>query len=147
MKNCPYCTGQNPDNAAICAYCRRPFPTSSPARKKTSSLTAFVILVIIVVCIGGAVLIFGRDDDTSTSPSQSAWYTCRMFIEDHLKAPKTAEFERYNASRVYQLNTSEWIVTMRVDAQNSFGAMIRSDFKCQLRDEGETWRLIDLQEQ
>jgi hypothetical protein len=35
-------------------------------------------------------------------------------------------------------------VTGAVDAQNSFGAMIRSNFTCSVRLDGDTWYLTSL---
>jgi len=146
MKNCPYCTGENSDHENTCVYCGRPLP--KPARKKLS-IWAFLLisLVVIVLCIGVASMIGGGDSETSISPSESAWYACRQFTEARLKAPKTAEFERYNSSKVSRLNAVEWVVRMNVDAENSFGAMLANEFECVLQDLGENWKLISIEEQ
>ncbi|MBA4376972.1 MAG: hypothetical protein C0401_12490 [Anaerolinea sp.] len=145
MKKCQYCTGENSDRESTCAFCGRPLP--KPASKKLS-IWAFLLisLVVIALCIGVASMISGGDSETSISPSESAWYACRQFVEDRLKAPKTADFERYDANKVTKYNKSEWIVTITVDAQNSFGAMIRSEFICSVRDQGDTWKLLSLEE-
>lgn len=146
MKNCPYCTGENSDRERTCAYCGRPLP--KPASKKLS-IWAFLLisLVAIVLWIGLGTMIGSGDSEKSISPSESAWYACRQFTEDRLKAPKTAEFERYNSAKVTKYDYDEWKVSMYVDAENSFGAMLRNGFNCHLQDKGDSWYLISIVEQ
>jgi hypothetical protein len=56
---------------------------------------------------------------------------CQKMILDQLKAPKTAQFEDFG-TRIDQIQTSVngYFWPGVVDAQNSFGALIRSKFKC-----------------
>lgn len=146
MKTCPRCTGQNPSNARICEYCGKPL--ASPAPRKKRDWGAILLVVVVIGLIVSCALLFANrdDDEPSMTTSETAWFTCRGFIADRLKAPSTADFEHYNSSKVIKYDYDEWKVTMYVDAENSFGAMIRSDFQCHLRVEGESWWLIDLQE-
>lgn len=64
---------------------------------------------------------------------------CQDFARDRLKAPSTAVF-----------NTSvegwgpEYTVVGTVDAQNSFGAVLRETFTCTVRGNGATWNLVSL---
>ena len=37
MKNCPYCTSENPDNATICAYCGQSLSVAQPAPPPTGA--------------------------------------------------------------------------------------------------------------
>lgn len=71
---------------------------------------------------------------------------CEKFVKDRLKSPSTAEF----ASLIWDGITVEKegdVYSMRswVDSQNGFGAMIRTQFLCKVRPEGDQWRLVDLQ--
>jgi len=52
---------------------------------------------------------------------------CKDEVTAALKAPSTAEFSSVSASRTA---TYSWTVTGAVDAQNGFGAQIRSRFVC-----------------
>lgn len=145
MKTCPRCTGPNHNNARICEYCGKPFAPPAP-RKKQDWGAILLVVVVVGLCLGFAFLFNKNDDEPSVTTSQSAWYACRQFVEERLKAPKTADFETYKEYKVTHIDYDEWKVTMTVDAENSFGAMIRSEFECQVRDEGDNWRLISIDE-
>lgn len=65
------------------------------------------------------------------------------FVKNQLKAPSTAKFPWYDDSCVDSLGNSRYRVTSYVDAQNSFGAMLRSNYICELEYVGnDKWRCI-----
>jgi hypothetical protein len=64
---------------------------------------------------------------------------CEGFAGKRLKAPSTADFD-LSASR----EGPGWVVTGTVDAENSFGASLRSDIMCRLHFEGDTAYLDDI---
>lgn len=69
----------------------------------------------------------------SLPPKSEALSTCHYFIKDRLKAPSTAEFLNTSTHK----DGSRYLVSGELDAQNSFGAMLRHDYRCHLRyDEG-----------
>lgn len=89
---------------------------------------------------------------------------CKDFVRDNLKSPSSADFGGFlddwdeavfinseNASTfgvdTGQLrNSGIWVVRGQVDAQNSFGAMIRSKYICVMDYEKstQTWYLLDI---
>lgn len=90
---------------------------------------------------------------------------CERFVTDRLKAPSTTDFGGVFSNRTESMfvekdnlnvfsvdeskiiyNTGAWIVTGSVDAQNSFGAIIRSKFYCVLDYDivNGRWYLIDI---
>lgn len=145
MKACLHCTGQNPENAQICEYCGQPFQV---VEKKRKGSRVYILWILVAIGLFFWILtLTPNNNKPSLTTSESAWYACRQFIEDRLKAPTTAKFEHYNAAKVLVYANAEWRVFMVVDAENSFGAMIRSDFFCQLREEGENWRLLRIEEE
>jgi hypothetical protein len=103
---------------------------------------------IILVCI---VLNYTKSDGGSTrtaNQKSTAWYMCQKFIGDSLKAPSTAKYQNYVTSGVVNdLGGNVYDMVMWVDAQNSFGAQIRSNFYCKVQDISDNWKLLDLQEQ
>lgn len=52
-------------------------------------------------------------------------------VKQRLKAPATAEFSLLN-TEVNKINDSIYLVRGTVDAQNTFGALLRSHYKCKL---------------
>lgn len=56
---------------------------------------------------------------------------CEGAVEQNLKAPATAKYD----SSVRKAGAS-WIVTGSVDAENSFGALIRSTYECEVVKRG-----------
>jgi len=53
------------------------------------------------------------------------------FVKEQLKAPSTAKI-KYNPDNIYEVNDSVFIVKGFVDSQNSFGAMTRTNYSCQI---------------
>jgi amino acid transporter len=106
------------------------------------------ILIVIVVIIFFIILVSNcaGSDNNQMPLEQSSWYTCETFVERVLKSPKTADFEHYNANKVNKIGENIFEVTLYVDAENSFGALIRSTFYCKMNYDGENWTLLDIQE-
>lgn len=72
----------------------------------------------------------------------SAFVTSQEFVKRQLKAPTTAVFPWSSDDGVHVTNNGgcNFTVSAFVDAQNSFGAMLRTRFVVDLStDDGETW--------
>lgn len=63
----------------------------------------------------------------------AAQVRCRSVIEANLKAPSTADFQSGLRDGIRYDGKFMWTVQTRVDAQNSFGAKLRSVFTCKVR--------------
>jgi hypothetical protein len=78
-----------------------------------------------------------------------AWVMCQDFVKQQLKSPASADF----GSLLHDFQNSNETVTVVppnryvcrgwVDSQNSFGAMIRSEFTATVEDRGEKWGIVD----
>lgn len=66
--------------------------------------------------------------NTARHSDEDAFYCATLIVEDYLKAPSTAKFCKLSDATVTHLGNGEYMVTGWVDAENSYGAMIRSDF-------------------
>ncbi len=66
--------------------------------------------------------------NTARHSDDDAFYCATLIVEDYLKAPSTAKFCKPSDATVTHLGNGEYMVTGWVDAENSYGAMIRSDF-------------------
>lgn len=77
---------------------------------------------------------------------------CMDYVEAALKAPSTAKFASGSEIAAYRVpgkNHTDIVykVTGYLDAQNSFGAMIRSTFYCTVKRDplgSESWKLMDI---
>lgn len=91
-----------------------------------------------VVLVGGLIAYFsslangGSDDGYDSNNKYEAIAQCEERVKQLLKAPSTAEFTT-DAS-----GGGAWTVTGTVDSENSFGAMLRSNFQCTVKITGDT---------
>jgi len=114
--------------------------------KKTRNMIlaalGFVVFILVITNINK------NKEVENKSSSDDAYYISQQFVEDRLKSPASAEFPRFSNSRVsvsYAGNDT-YKVSAYVDAQNSFGALIRTYYDCEVRynKSSDKWRLIDL---
>lgn len=115
---------------------------------KFSAYCTIAAIVLLMICVvGTAITMFGNRKPTpTTSPQSYAWTACRMYIEKSLKAPSTAKFQSESTGTVYDNGNGNYEVSMWVDADNSFGAHIRSTFYCKVNHSGDQWALVELTE-
>ena len=69
------------------------------------------------------------------------------FVKQKLKAPSSADFPYINDRQVVVVHKGggRFIVQSYVDAQNAFGAKLRTRYQCELKQlEGQNWQLITL---
>jgi hypothetical protein len=79
----------------------------------------FVLLAIVL-----SLTATGGDDEYHADNRYEAIAQCEAAIMDRLKAPSTASFDSTASGG------GTWTVTGTVDAENSFGATIRSSYQC-----------------
>lgn len=112
---------------------------------------------LIIACVGLFVALYvflllggheaGRTQEAKPDRADevAAWAMSREFVKDRLKAPSVAQFASYTQSSVSEYPTGNFTVKSYVDSQNSFGAMLRSDYTCKLRYEGnDQWLLLSI---
>jgi len=69
-----------------------------------------------------------------------AYVMSQQFVEDRLKSPSSAKFPARSTAYIKHLGNGRYHVVAHVDSQNSFGAMIRNKFICELHtDDGNRW--------
>jgi hypothetical protein len=84
----------------------------------------------------------GPDDSAKVEAHDDvfAFASSQSFVERLLKAPSTAEFP-YSEAKIRKLGGTAgnevYEIFGQVDAQNSFGAMIRTPYYCKLHFTGE----------
>lgn len=100
-------------------------PATRTASK--SSVWPWISLAVVLVVIVALVYFAFANDDPNeydANNSREAIAQCEDAISERLKAPSTAEFDSSATG------SGTWTVTGTVDAENSFGAMIRSRYEC-----------------
>lgn len=83
-----------------------------------------------------------RDEDNSIM----AYIMMQHFVKRRLKAPSTAKFEGLWSGREVTKDSTEYSTYSYVDAQNGYGAMLRTSFTCTVKQVSEDdWHLVSLQ--
>ena len=67
---------------------------------------------------------------------------CRQFIEPHLKTQSVA---RFNTTDKTGRGGGPLLIEIAVDSQNSFGAMLRTNFGCKVERTNGQWKLRKLE--
>jgi hypothetical protein len=112
--------------------------------------SAFLLLVFGILAVGST------DSDKSSDPN--AWKTednksmayimMEDFVKQRLKSPSTAEFPGVfdgKLDHVTALGNQTYRIVSYVDAQNSFGAKIRTKFIGEIKQtSADRWQLISL---
>ena len=108
-----------------------------------------ILLVAVMIIITSTLFGLTPSYDSYAASEPDAGLACVMaekLIRPQLKAPKSAEFDyadcKANATRAGNV----WTLRSYVDADNSFGAHIRSHYVAQLSNNppSDTWRLVNL---
>ena len=75
-----------------------------------------------------------KDEQTKTTKSLSKIEVHTLvvgLVKEQLVSPSTAKI-KYNPDNIYEVNDTIFLVKGYVDSENSFGAMIRTNFSCQI---------------
>lgn len=101
----------------------------------------FAVVIVALVLVG---LIAKDKQSSSSGPSSTmAIVACEDFVADRLKSPATADFGTASAA---SQGGGTYRVTGTVDAENSFGVMMRVDYSCTVQSgDDENWMLVDLE--
>ena len=73
-----------------------------------------------------------------------AWTAAKEFVERRLKAPSTAEFPWITSATILPVEGCMYRVMAYLDAQNSFGAMIRSNWTAKVERIDGGWQAIEV---
>ncbi len=99
------------------------------------------VLAALVIVLAGCDLEVKPGEDL-----HGAWAYAQMFVENQLVSPGTARFQpgAVAAGCVRHICGDEYEVSAYVDAQNRFGAVVRTSFRCRVKRlrNGAKWRLV-----
>jgi hypothetical protein len=121
---------------------------SFPPGMKLFYIVAGVLLILGCVLMTYVFLSRGNENSSGGQNLESmASVQCRNFVKDNIKSPSTAKF---TTPMTTKLSDDTFEVVAYVDAENSFGAVVRNLFICRIRYEGgddafqSNWSLLDL---
>ena len=148
---CQDCGNEISDLAPSCPQCGRPRDAPTPPSQKprrSYRLQIGLILLTLMLCY----LAYQSPEDVAKKDVEGdpgiAAFRCQDFVKGQLKAPSTAQFPNpYSAgTTVVRVAPGHYRVTSYVDAQNSFGAQIRTPFICEVKKVpgGDQWQLHNL---
>ena len=153
---CPDCGQEISDAAPTYPYCGRP-RNIAPAKSKSSNrgigFLLFISIVIILAYLGQPSPDREANEQAKEANERAEGFLmaasmCQKFVNKQLKAPSTAKYPSTNGedTKIISLNTGHYLVTSYVDAQNSFGAQIRTSFVCEIKKipGGNQWQLQNL---
>lgn len=104
-------------------------------KRKPSKGARVAALVITVLgglfCVAGVIAAVSNSAKSGPPADRSleGAAMCETFVKQQLKAPATARFSEETTTKVAE---DEYATTGAVDSQNSFGALLRSHFRCDL---------------
>ena len=127
------------------------------ARDRQAILLLGVAIVVAIVIALGFWIHSASSPRPSSRPAQwksardiygdefCAWIMAKQFVEDRLKSPGTAEYGWQSQDEcVTDLGGQQYRIEGWVDAQNSFGAKMRSDFTLTIQYQGNrNWHLVE----
>jgi len=128
-------------------------PTPKPPPSATPASSGSLVLVVGLMALA-VWWIFSPSQKKERTPiddctdQTAAYVMANEFVQQRLKAPSTAQFPTMSSSGVsisHQGNCTH-IVSGYVDAQNSFGAMLRTAYTATLQYQRErnSWRLLKI---
>jgi hypothetical protein len=88
-------------------------------------------LLFVTICLIPA--LSGCGGEPAAMSGDDACFASRAFIRELLKSPSSAKFASCDTATIQEVGTDVWKVDSYVESQNSFGAMIRTDFTCTIR--------------
>lgn len=105
--------------------------------------------LVLVLLLGGVVWVAYLASQIETGGTATPEIACRRaheYAKGYLRAPATAEFPGLLGSGCSARKEGDvWTVRSWVDAENGFGAKIRTHFTAKVRQAGSVWSLVNLQ--
>lgn len=115
---------------------RNVFSEVNPKPKPKQTVVGIVLSLVFVLIMALTVksCFFGTEEkpEAYKPTKQDAVVESHLVVQKLLKSPGSADFPFQPDETIDQLNDSTFIVLSYVDSQNSFGALLRSHYKCKI---------------
>lgn len=107
----------------------KPAPPMTAKQKRTGLLVIAGIGAALLVLLVAAVRL-GWVKPSPADYTDDVWRACKDQVTAQLKAPSTADFPWRSDVNVVKTGELTYSVVAFVDAENSFGANVRTTFRC-----------------
>jgi len=104
-------------------------------KKKRIILLMMLFVMIMLLGVGCT---NGNGEPTEEDLRFFAKAFAEKVVTDRLKAPSTAKFSPYNETKITPIGDNTYIVEGYVDAENSFGGYLRTNYKVEIKIVSET---------
>ncbi len=110
-----------------------PFPPFTMALPPPSlKAKLFTAALLFLVLPAGCVYMLSGDPDPKYANKTTAVVCAQMKVKEQLKSPSTADFQPSIDMQIETTDNLSYKIAGYVDSQNGFGAMVRSNFVCDL---------------
>lgn len=158
---CPECGKEVSDQSERCINCGYPLIKQNTdeneiqeqnldnkvVSKKNVKSNGCLLVILFLLGIWILSLITNSPDMGSDDRKVDAWVSAKHVVESNLKSPSTAKFPFSSNSdgvSITELENGKWRVRGWVDAENGFGAKIRSNFSVDINLNGSTYTYENL---
>jgi len=152
--NCPECNKEFSDQADACPNCgykpiqeeKKELLEKKNKTKKNAGVGCLVLIIVVILAV--YLLIPERDPDAWKKEDNSfaAYIMTEDWVKERLKSPSTAKFPDEKNEHTFKIDAHRYKIISYVDAQNSFGASIRTKFIAEVEQVNENkWILISLE--
>jgi len=150
MKKCPFCAEDIQDAANVCKHCGRDLPAQQAAKAKDTAIGCFLLLAIVAGCS----FWLSRKSDTPEAQQKRADSDARVAVTTlceremtaRLRSPGSADYPWDHVGKVQNIGGNRYRLQSYVDAQNAFGALIRTNFVCTAEGSGaelDGYKVVD----
>lgn len=77
---------------------------------------------------------------------KDAYVYAREIVKEQLKVPSSAEFQKAYEVNITEVGDSKYSFSFWLEAENSFGAKVRTTYNCTMQRKDGKWHLIRLEE-
>jgi hypothetical protein len=135
-------TPTNPTTSSTTSIPQTQVPTNptislinSKPQNKNSKIFTYIIIAFAIIFFMAVIGSLANQGNNNQPTGTGAELICEQFVTDRLKAPSTAKFQDTFEQSVNSITgqTNAFEVNGYVDAQNSFGAMLRTYYTCDVK--------------
>lgn len=142
LAKCKTCGQEVSKTATTCPHCGEKNPVNTQVSGCLGIIVAFFVISFFIGIFSGS------NTGGNSTPKYDEFLAqadCESFVKKNLKAPSSADFAPHRELHITGSGTGPWTVVGYVDAQNSFGAKIRSTFTCTVHYQGDMAYLDSVQ--